>query len=98
VPRKGKAARARRGAGANSGADANLMPAPDQELLARLKAGRAAQAREQSVPAYVILHDSTLAAIAAAPPQDLDAMAAIAGIGARKLERYGPALLQLLRG
>ncbi len=98
VPRKGKATRPRRGAGANSGADANPMPAPDEDLLARLKAWRAAQAREQSVPAYVIFHDSTLAAIAAAPPRDLDAMAAITGIGARKLERYGPALLQLLRG
>ena len=36
-------------------------------------------------------------AIAAAQPRDLDALSAIPGIGAKKLERYGPALLELLR-
>jgi ATP-dependent DNA helicase RecQ len=56
-----------------------------------------AQARSQSVPPYVVFHDATLAAIAAARPRDLDALSAIAGIGARKLERYGPALLELLQ-
>ena len=65
-------------------------------LLARLKAWRAAQARSQAVPAYVIFHDSTLAAIAAAAPRDLDALAALPGIGARRLERYGEELLRVL--
>jgi ATP-dependent DNA helicase RecQ len=69
----------------------------DSELLARLKAWRLAQAREQSVPAYVIFHDSTLAAIAAARPQNAQTLAGISGMGARKLERYGAALLELLR-
>jgi ATP-dependent DNA helicase RecQ len=69
----------------------------DTELLARLKAWRSAQAREQAVPAYVIFHDSTLAAIAAARPQSAEALAGVSGIGARKLERYGAALLELLR-
>jgi ATP-dependent DNA helicase RecQ len=69
----------------------------DAELLARLKAWRSAQAREQGVPAYVIFHDSTLAAIAAAQPQDEQGLGLIAGIGARKLERYGPALLELTK-
>jgi ATP-dependent DNA helicase RecQ len=45
----------------------------------------------------VVFHDATLDAIAAARPHDLDALSAIAGIGAKKLERYGPALLELLR-
>jgi ATP-dependent DNA helicase RecQ len=92
APRKGKT-RARRGSvppngAAESGADAGL--------LARLKAWRSEQARVQSVPAYVIFHDSTLAEIAASHPQGLDALATITGIGARKLERYGPALLEIL--
>jgi len=69
----------------------------DSDLLAKLKAWRMAQARSQSVPPYVVFHDATLAAIAAARPRDLDALSAIAGIGARKLERYGPALLELLQ-
>jgi ATP-dependent DNA helicase RecQ len=69
---------------------------PDNELFARLKAWRTAQARSQSVPPYVVFHDATLAAIAAARPRDLDALSAIPGIGERKLERYGTALLGVL--
>jgi ATP-dependent DNA helicase RecQ len=64
--------------------------------LARLKAWRLAESRRQALPAYVILHDATLAEIARRGPADLDALAGIPGIGARKLERYGPALLALL--
>lgn len=48
------------------------------------------------MPAYVILHDSTLAELARRRPGDLDALAGIAGIGAKKLERYGEALLGLV--
>ena len=65
-------------------------------VFERLKEWRGAQARGQAVPAYVILHDSTLAAIARSRPRDLDDLAGISGIGARKLERYGAALLDLL--
>jgi ATP-dependent DNA helicase RecQ len=71
--------------------------AADSALLAKLKTWRMAQARSQSVPPYVVFHDVTLAAIAASQPRDLDALSAIPGIGAKKLERYGPALLELLR-
>ena len=71
--------------------------APDDALFARLKAWRIAQARSQSVPPYVVFHDATLAAIAAARPRDLAALAGISGIGQRKLERYGEGLLELLR-
>ncbi len=66
------------------------------DLLLRLKAWRAEQARAQALPAYVIFHDSTLAAIAAAAPRDLDALAGLPGIGARKLERYGEELLRIV--
>ncbi|HWA37872.1 MAG TPA: HRDC domain-containing protein, partial [Burkholderiales bacterium] len=65
-------------------------------VLQRLKAWRSEQARAQSVPPYVVFHDATLAAIAAAQPRNLDALSGIAGIGAKKLERYGPALLEIL--
>ncbi len=66
------------------------------DLLQRLKAWRLAEARAQAVPAYVILHDSTLADIARRAPRDIGALAGIAGIGARKLERYGSALLEIV--
>jgi ATP-dependent DNA helicase RecQ len=65
-------------------------------IFERLKVWRLEQAREQSVPPYVVFHDATLAAIAAARPATLDQLSTIAGIGAKKLERYGPALLRLL--
>jgi ATP-dependent DNA helicase RecQ len=87
LPRSGKKAK-RRATPDVAGADAGL--------LARLKAWRTDQAREQSVPPYVVFHDSTLSAIAAARPRNLDALSTISGIGAKKLERYGPALLELL--
>ena len=67
-------------------------------LFDRLKAWRLEQAREQAVPPYVVFHDATLAAIAAVQPRSIAELSTIAGIGAKKLERYGPALLELLRG
>jgi ATP-dependent DNA helicase RecQ len=70
----------------------------DPEMLARLKTWRSEQARRQSIPAYVILHDSTLAEIATSKPRDRAAVAGISGIGARKLERYADELLCLLWG
>jgi ATP-dependent DNA helicase RecQ len=90
APRRGKTVRAR-----NAHISASV-PAADAGLLERLKTWRLSQAREQSVPAYVIFHDRTLAAIASARPRDLDALAEIDGIGGRKLDRYGPALLKLI--
>jgi ATP-dependent DNA helicase RecQ len=70
----------------------------DAGLLAKLKAWRVDEARQQSVPAFVIFHDSTLAAIAAARPQSTAELGDISGIGQKKLERYGAALLELVRG
>jgi ATP-dependent DNA helicase RecQ len=59
---------------------------------------RARLSREQGVPAYVIFHDATLLAMLREAPQTLAALGAISGIGERKLERYGEAFLDVLRG
>jgi ATP-dependent DNA helicase RecQ len=72
------------------------LAAADSALLDRLKAWRLAESRTQSVPAFVILHDKTLADIARLRPQDLTSLHQIAGIGAAKLERYGAALVGLV--
>jgi DNA helicase-2/ATP-dependent DNA helicase PcrA len=70
----------------------------DAEVLERLRAWRADLAQETSKPAYTILHDTTLSAIATAKPRELRQLAVIRGIGAAKLDRYGPAVLALVRG
>ena len=75
--------------------DADLS-AEEHALFERLRAWRAATAKEHGVPAYVILHDTTLLELVRQRPQSTEAMRHIPGIGARKLENYGEALLGLL--
>ncbi len=72
-------------------------PQPDEALLERLRAWRREQAQAQGKPAYVIFHNSVLRRIAAAKPSTLDELDAIKGIGPAKLEKYGQAVLALLR-
>jgi DNA helicase-2/ATP-dependent DNA helicase PcrA len=69
----------------------------DEELLLRLKAWRMDVAKEQKVPAYVVFTDNTLIAIAELLPDDDAALIAIPGIGARKLEQYGPDVLEMVK-
>ena len=83
-------------------ASGTAKPAPialddaGQQRYDALKAWRAEVARSHNLPAYVIFHDATLAAIAQAEPQDLDALQGIAGIGAKKLEAYGDEVLRVV--
>ncbi len=92
----GAIATAGSGDGGTLHASGGTGPAGEAGRYARLKAWRLAEARRQTVPAYVILHDATLAEIARREPRDLDSLAGIPGIGARKLERYGAALLEVI--
>ncbi|MCV7401713.1 ATP-dependent DNA helicase UvrD2 [Mycobacterium fragae] len=69
----------------------------DDKLLLRLKDWRLRTAKELNVPAYVVFTDNTLIAIAEMLPTDDAALVAIPGIGARKLEQFGPDVLQLVR-
>ena len=76
-----------------------VLPAEvDDTLFERLRELRQRLAREQGVPAYVIFHDATLQAIASAKPQSLAELATISGVGARKLERYGEAVIGVTSG
>ncbi len=65
--------------------------------LARLKAWRLEEAQRQGVPAFVIFHDTTLAEIAQREPTEPAALSDIPGIGKRKLEQYGAAIIKLLQ-
>jgi len=67
-----------------------------QSLFERLRAWRVEAARRHGVPAYVIFHDATLREIARARPSSLDALRAISGVGARKLEAYGADIVGLV--
>ena len=75
---------------------AETRPA-DAGLQAALRAWRADIARQRGVPAYVVLHDSTIDGIAAARPSTLNALRNIPGIGDKKLEHYGDEILALVR-
>jgi ATP-dependent DNA helicase RecQ len=61
-----------------------------------LKAWRAQVAQEHNLPAYVIFHDATLAAIAQRSPQSLGDLQGISGIGAKKLEAYAQEVLRVV--
>jgi ATP-dependent DNA helicase RecQ len=61
-----------------------------------LRAWRSEIARKRGVPAYVVLHDTTIDGIASARPTNLGQLRAIPGIGDKKLEHYGDELLALV--
>ncbi|MDR6155712.1 ATP-dependent DNA helicase RecQ [Acidovorax delafieldii] len=75
-------------------AAANLGPDAQARFI-NLKAWRAEVAREHNLPAYVIFHDATLAAIAERNPASLDDLQGISGMGAKKLEAYGAEVLRV---
>lgn len=70
----------------------------DAALFERLRSWRGDVARAISKPAYTVLHDTTLQAVATARPKDLRQLAVLRGIGATKLEAYGPQVLAIVRG
>jgi ATP-dependent DNA helicase RecQ len=73
------------------------LDAASEALFGVLKAERLNLARAQGVPAYVIFHDQTLAAIATARPGDLPALEQIPGMGKSKIERYGARILEVIK-
>ena len=72
------------------------LPPEAEPVFEKLRAWRAAVAKEQGMPAYVIFHDATLRQIAASPPSTLAGLAAINGVGETKLARYGQQILDVL--
>jgi ATP-dependent DNA helicase RecQ len=67
------------------------------ETLDRLRRWRLETARATGVPAYVVFHDTTLAAIASARPASLAELLRVSGVGESKLRKYGDEILELLR-
>jgi ATP-dependent DNA helicase RecQ len=89
-------ARARRTVTAAGGTAAAELPAEAAGRFEQLRAWRAATAKEQGVPAYVIFHDATLREIAATQPSSLAALGQVSGVGETKLAKYGDQVLDVL--
>ena len=89
--RPARAPRARKAAQA-----AASLPADAAAAFERLRAWRAATAKEQGVPAYVIFHDATLREVAMTSPSSLAELGKVSGVGETKLARYGQQLLDAL--
>ena len=69
----------------------------DRDLFERLRALRLEVARSRGVPPYVIFHDTTLRELARLRPTSLDALRHVYGVGARKADELGPAVLDVIR-
>jgi len=80
----------------SSAPQSDLSPA-DDALFQLLRKWRGDTAREQGVPAYVILHDKTLRELAEVRPVSHGLLAGITGMGSAKIEHYGEELLHLIR-
>lgn len=85
------------GAERKVGRCANCPPSYEEATFEALRAWRLERAKESDVPAFVVFTDATLTAIAEAKPSSLAELAQVAGVGSAKLERYGQAVLELLR-
>ena len=95
--RTAKVARGRgRGVAGGGSTVAAELGEEDREVFERLRAWRTEQAREQGVPAYVVFPDATLIELARTRPTSTAALAEVSGVGAKKLERYGEAVLRVL--
>jgi len=83
--------------GVADGTAAAPRPRPSVEDLppafAALREWRRERAKADEVPAYVVFHDATLAAIAETRPRTLAELSAVTGVGPAKLERYGEDVL-----
>jgi ATP-dependent DNA helicase RecQ len=98
APRREKRRQPRQSTGASgSPALGDWDEQVDGSLLTQLKEWRREQARLQGVPPYVVFHDRTLVEVASRRPPDMEALAQVSGIGAAKLERYGEAVLTVVR-
>ncbi|MBD3665566.1 DNA helicase RecQ [Sulfitobacter aestuariivivens] len=75
-----------------------MVSEEDAPLLSALKAKRRALAEAAKVPAYIIFTDRTLIEMAETRPRDLDAMAGVGGVGAKKLATYGDTFLEVING
>src|SRR4029078_4644828 len=95
--RKKKAARRSAVAHEVSDTDDVTLTKAELDLLAALREKRREIARKESVPAYIVFSDRTLAEMALKRPASLVALSSVRGVGAMKLDKYGPQFLAVLQ-
>jgi len=88
----------KRSKAAKKATSAGLLPQHDLPLFEQLRAWRAEEARTQGVPAYIVFGDATLRGIAVTRPDNDTELGAISGVGEKKLEQYGEAILAVVAG
>lgn len=84
-------------AGSNGNTENDRLSPDEKPYFDALRQWRLSEAREQEIPPYVIFHDSVLRDIAREQPISHDELGGIKGVGASKLDRYGVAVLTVLR-
>ena len=77
---------------------ATELPQEAQPLFERLREWRAGEARKQGVPAYIVFGDATLRGVSVTKPSTLAELGTISGVGQKKLETYGDAVLAVVAG
>src|ERR1700694_3211509 len=92
-----RATRVKSRRGDSSPTSSRQIDAGDPDLVTALRAWRSEMARKRGVPAYVVLHDSTIDGIAILRPTSLTQLRDIPGIGDKKLEHYGDELIALVK-
>jgi len=96
--RKSKASAARPGKKAEPEAGPVQLSAAGETLAARLREWRAAEAKRLGLPAYMVLNDRTISAVAQARPANPNQLLAVSGMGPGKMEKFGEAILGLCGG
>jgi DNA topoisomerase-3 len=76
----------------------SAMPSADAAVAARLRAWRLQEAKQKRIPAFRVLTDATMYAIAAAHPATLKGLRAVRGVGDHIVTKYGAKILDLVRG
>ncbi|GBR71044.1 ATP-dependent DNA helicase RecQ [Gluconobacter kanchanaburiensis NBRC 103587] len=84
-------------AGSDGHTENDRLSAEEKSYFDALRHWRLSEAREQEIPPYVIFHDSVLRDIAREQPANATELGTIKGVGTSKLERYGSAVLTVLR-
>jgi ATP-dependent DNA helicase, RecQ family len=97
LPARSKKPSARK-AEVNAPKEVRELTAADEVMVAKLREWRAAEAKRLRVPAFVVMHDRTLNAVAIARPENPRQLLEVDGMGTAKVEKFGAAILQVCSG